>query len=907
MSVPRTSLLPRIAFLHFAIAAIAWNLADFTNSALAADVSGTSWEKDVRPILKRHCFHCHGEEETHEGKLDVRLARTTIAGGDSGAAVVAGKPDESLLLMRVVSGEMPPKDKKLSAAEQETLRRWIAEGAKTNRPEPADPATAFITDEERSFWSFQPVKRPAIPVVKNGGLVRNEIDAFLLKRLEDQGLTYSPEAERAVLIRRLSFDVRGLPPTPDEVDAFVADTSIDAWERLVDRMLASPHYGERWGRHWLDVAGYADSEGYTDDDTIRQEAWKYRDYVIRSFNEDKPYDRFVIEQLAGDELLTPPYANLNPQQIELLTATGFLRMAPDGTGGGVEQGVARNQVIADTLQIATSSLLGMTVACAQCHNHRYDPIPQTDYYRMRAIFEPAFNLVTWRNPLGRRISLYTDDDRKRSAEIEAEAAKVMSEREKVQNAAIAATVEKELAKLPDDKREIVRAARNAPEKDRTPEQQALLKEHPSVNVTAGSLYLYDSKAAAELKKMAEDADRIRGTKPVEEFIRALTEIPGQIPESKLRYRGDPEQPRQTMSPGELTIADVHADQPLTLDDPAIPTSGRRLAYAHRLVDGKHPLTARVFVNRVWMHHFGRGIVATPADFGQLGDRPTHPELLDWLADYFQSPTASPGATADAASPTRWSIKRLHRQLLNSTAYRQSSHRTPELEAVDPDNKLLARMSVRRLESEAVRDAILAANGTMTTKWYGPPVPVMQDEVGQIVLGIENLNGENRPDKIIPLNGEEFRRSIYVQVRRSRPLGVLETFDAPQMTPNCESRSASTVATQSLLLMNSDAVLTAAEQFATHMEKTSSADAAAQGQLAWRLAYGTVPTADEQAQIASFLTTQTERFRAKLPAAPAAGAAPAAKPGDAKPVDPAHQAMTIFCQALLSSNRFLYVD
>ena len=902
MSVASSFQALRSSSLALAIAASALCAGLATGSAQAAD-AGTSWEKDVRPILKRHCFHCHGEEEMHEGKLDLRLARTTIAGGDSGAAVVVGKPEESLLLTRVVSGEMPPKDKKLSAAEQETLRRWIAEGAKTNRPEPADPATAFITEEERSFWSFQPVKRPAIPAVKNLGLVRNEVDAFLLARLEAQGLTYSPEADRAVLIRRLSFDVRGLPPTPEEVDAFIADSSPDAWERLVDRMLASPHYGERWGRHWLDVAGYADSEGYTDDDTVRQEAWKYRDYVIRSFNEDKPYDRFVIEQLAGDELLTPPYVNLTPEQIELLTATGFLRMAPDGTGGSVEQGVARNQVIADTLQIATSSLLGMTVACAQCHNHRYDPIPQTDYYRMRAIFEPAFNLVTWRNPLGRRISLYTDADRKRSAEIEAEAKKVMDEREKVQNEAIAATVERELAKLPEDKREIVRTARNTPEKDRTPEQQALLKEHPSVNVSAGSLYLYDRKAADQLKKMAEEAQRIRGTKPVEEFIRALTEIPGQIPETKLRYRGDPEQPRQTMAPGELAVVDVHADQPLPLDDAALPTSGRRLAYARRLVDGTHPLTARVLVNRVWMHHFGRGIVATPSDFGQLGDRPTHPELLDWLADYFQTPAT---ATADAAASGRWSIKRLHRLLLNTTAYRQSSNRTPALDAADPDNKLLARMSVRRLESEAVRDAILAANGTITTKWYGPPVPVMQDEVGQIVLGIENLNGENRPDKIIPLNGEEFRRSIYVQVRRSRPLGVLETFDAPQMTPNCESRSASTVATQSLLLMNSAAVLTAAEQFATHVEKTGSADAAAQGHLAWRLAYGTVPTAEEQAQIASFLTTQTERFRAKQPVAPA-GAAPVTKPGDAKPVDPAHQAMTIFCQALLSSNRFLYVD
>lgn len=873
------------------------------NVTQAANETESVWERDVRPILKRHCFHCHGEGESPEGKLDVRLARTTIAGGDSGAAVVAGQPDESLLLKRIVQGEMPPKDKKLTAAEQDVLRRWIASGAKTTRPEPADPATAFITEEERGFWSFRPVKRPPVPAVKTTDRVRNEIDAFLLARLESEGLSYSPEADRATLLRRLSFDLLGLPPSPDEVDEFVADASPDAWERLVDRTLASPQYGERWARHWLDVAGYADSEGYTDDDTVRRDAWKYRDYVIRSLNADKPYDRFVIEQLAGDELLTPPYVNLNAEQIEILTATGFLRMAPDGTGGGVDQPVARNQVVADTIQIATSSLLGLSVACAQCHNHRYDPIPQTDYYRVRAIFEPAFNLTTWRSPMGRRISLYTDDDRKRAAEIEAEAKKVMDEREKIMNAAIQATFEKELAKLPEEKREPIRAARSAAAKDRTEEQKALLKEHPSVNVDAGSLYLYDRKAADELKKMAESAQKIRETKPVEEFIRAFTEIPGQMPETKLFSRGDHQQPRQTMLPGELTVLDVHAERPLDADDAAIPTSGRRLAYAKRLVDGTHPLTARVLVNRVWMHHFGRGLVATPSDFGQLGERPTHPELLDWLAAEFQGSATTPSDTA--TGPGRWSIKRMHRLLLTSSAYRQVSRRTPQLESVDPDNKLLARTSVRRLESEAVRDAILRVNGTIAQKAYGPPVPVMQDEVGQIVLGIENLNGENRPDKIIPLNGEEFRRSVYVQVRRSRPLGVLETFDAPQMTPNCESRSASTVATQSLLLMNSAAVLEAAELFATHVERVGSADAAEQGRLAWRLAYGTTPSAEEQIGIATFLAAQSEKFRGRLPSTPAAVAPGAAEP--TPPANPAHQALTIYCQALLSSNRFLYVD
>ncbi len=324
-----------------------------------------NFETDVRPLLKAHCFHCHGEGEQTEGNLDLRLRRLIAQGGDSGAALLEGKPDESLIYQRIKSGEMPPGDKKMSAAEAEKIRVWIAAGAKTARAEPEKITADTIMPEEREFWCFQPVVRTDPPTVRQTEQVRTPIDAFIASRLEANGMTFSPEADKQTLIRRATFDLLGLPPTPEEIAAFVADDSPDAYEKLIDRLLDSPRYGERWGRHWLDLAGYADSDGYTSQDPVRKYAYKYRDYVIRAFNEDQPFDAFIQEQLAGDEMLQPPYKELQPEQIEKLVATGFLRMAPDGTGtGGVDQNEARNQVMAETLKIVSTSLMGLTVGCA---------------------------------------------------------------------------------------------------------------------------------------------------------------------------------------------------------------------------------------------------------------------------------------------------------------------------------------------------------------------------------------------------------------------------------------------------------------------------------------------------------------------------------------------------------------
>jgi mono/diheme cytochrome c family protein len=852
-----------------------------------------AFNADVRPLFKAYCTDCHGEADRPKGGLDLRLRRLTLAGGKSGPAVVPGKAADSLLIERVRSGDMPPGKKKLSAAEVAVLERWVAAGAPVEGAEPAALAPGFaLAAEDRAWWAFQPVRRPAVPEPPGPkSEVRNPIDAFLLAKLAEKGLAFSRPADPLTLARRVYLDLTGLPPTPEEARAFAADPDPLAYEKLVDRLLARPEYGERWGRHWLDVAGYADSEGGSPDDPVRTNAWKYRDYVIRSFNADKPFDRFVREQLAGDELVAPPYAELPPAGLDALVATGFLRTAPDGSGApGADQKLARNAVLTDTVKITASAFLGLTVGCAECHNHRYDPIPQTDFYRLRAAFEPGYDLTAWKPPAARQVSLYTATDRKKAAEVEAEAAAVDKTRLAKQAEFIAATFEKELAKLPEDRRPAARAARDTPDAKRTAAQKKLMQEHPSLNVSAGSLYLYDAKAAAELKTMTEAAAAVRKKKPVEEFVRALTEVPGRVPPTALFHRGDVEQPRGTVPPGGLTVLDDVLPLTAPAGRPPGGTSGRRLALADWLTDPRHPLTARVFVNRTWMHHFGRGLVGSPGDFGRLGERPTHPELLDWLAaDFVQS---------------GWRVKRLHKLILTSAAYRQSSARDPRAAAADPDNHLLGRFPLRRLDAEGVRDATLATSGTLNPKRFGPPVPVMEDDAGLVVIGKANRDGAGYKlgDESVGA-GEEFRRSVYVQVRRSRPLAVLAAFDAATAEPNCEARPSSTTAPQALMLLNGDFALAQADALAARARREAGADPDARIARAWSLAYLRSPTESEAASARDFLRTAADAFRTQ----PAPPPPPKAVAPPATPPTPDDRALAAFCQALLSSNRFLYVE
>ncbi|MEX0977292.1 MAG: DUF1549 domain-containing protein, partial [Pirellulales bacterium] len=472
-----------LALLVSLLAASPWARADDTAGKL-------TYEQHVRAILKANCFRCHGGEEKTEGGLDLRLRRLMAQGGESGPAIVPGNREESLLYQRVKSGEMPPTDRKLTGEEVAAIGAWIDGGAATVRDEPEklDPGLE-ITPEERAFWSFQPIPASVpIPSFGSGDRVRTPIDAFLTRMLREKALAFSPDATKAVLLARAYFDLIGLPPSREELAHFLADGDPEAYERAIDRLLESPHYGERWGRFWLDVAGYADSDGYTAADAVRPFAYKYRDYVIRSLAADKPLDEFIAEQLAGDELTDGDLVNLTPDKIDKLSATGFLRMAADGSAtGGIDQDLAKNQVMADTIKIVTTSLLGLSVGCAQCHDHRYDPIPQADYYRLRAVFEPAYDWKNWRVPDARLVSLWTPAQRAKAEEINAEVNKVGAQYTARQAVYMEEALEQELAKYDDELQGALRLAYKTADKERIPEQKRLLELNPAVNITPGVL------------------------------------------------------------------------------------------------------------------------------------------------------------------------------------------------------------------------------------------------------------------------------------------------------------------------------------------------------------------------------------------------------------------------------------
>ena len=791
--------LPRIRFLVALLCGLghqALLIAEAPPTEAPATPRAVSFEGDVRPILKAYCLDCHGGAEKLSGGLDLRLRRFLMTGGESGTAIQPGLPAESLLLKRMRDGEMPPGEKKVPAEKILVIERWIAEGAITTKlePEKLDPGIG-ITAEERAYWAFQPVRRPETPGVKAAERVRNPIDAFVLAKLEPLGLTINPDADRLTLLKRASFDLTGLPPTLEETRQFLADESPSAYDALIDRLLESKHYGERWGRHWLDIAGYADSEGDGTNDTIRPYIYKYRDYVIRSLNADKPLNQFLIEQLAGDELLPPPFKNMSPDTIETLVATGFLRMAADPTASGQgDPETSRNLVVTDTIKIVSSSLLGLSVGCAQCHDHRYDPIPQADYYRLRAVFEPGLNWKNWVIPRDRVVSLYTDADRTKAGEVEAEAGKLQATYNEKQDKLVAEAFDKALEKFPEDQRETLRAAFKTPDDKRTEEQKKLVATNPGLNVNPGVLYQFNNAAAEELKKDAAVIQTKRAEKPIEDFISILTEPAGAPPVTTVFHRGDHRQPTTPVKPGDLTIAAAEGARfEIAEKDDALPTSGRRLAWARHLVNGQHPLLGRVLANRVWLQHFGRGIVDTPGEFGILGSRPTHPELLDWLGDELVR--------------QGWSLKRMHKLLMTSSVYRQASQRLdPQASSIDTDGALYSRYSVRRMEAEIIRDRMLATCGRLDKTQFGPAVEVIEDFAGQIHV-----------------KDDSARRSVYIQARRTKPVSLLTAFDSPVMSINCDRRIASTVALQSLMLMNGDFTLKQADHFAKRLRLETPGD------------------------------------------------------------------------------------
>ena len=853
----------------------------------AAHAEALRFETDVRPILKAACFHCHGEEKKKRGGLDIRLVHLMQTGGDSGAAVVPGDPDASLLWQQVASDEMPDGPKKLTADQKQVIRDWIAQGAKTVRPEPKDPDTVRFTEEELGHWAFQPVKIHPIPQ-PDGFDIRTPIDAFVAERLAKRGLRFSPRAKRETLIRRITHDLTGLPPTAAEVEAFVGDETPQAWPRLVERLLSSPEFGVRWGRHWLDVAGYAESDGGGGNDTRRPNAWHYRDYVFESFNRNKPIDQFLREQIAGDELIGGKPDTNDPRHVELLTATGFMRMAPDPTQSSNSL-AERNQAAADAVQVIGSSTLGLTVGCAQCHDHKYDPIGIDDYYRFRAIFDPVFPLQKWQQPSARLVDVTSAEDQKKAEEIEARA-KEMDAAIQAKKTELAKTIQAaKLSDVPEEVREETLQAVLASAKDRTERQKELLDLYPMVkpvSFIAGFLVEYDNAAYREFEKQKAEVTKVRETKPPKRLVRVATEQPDVVPVSAVLFRGNPNSPGEKVQPGELAVLSQAGKAPvLPVNESTRTTTGRRIAYASHLTSGQHPLTARVFVNRIWQHHFGQGIVDTPGDFGLNGEPPSHPELLDWLAADFVK--------------HGWDQKRLHRMILLSTVYQQSARRTPELDAIDPENRLLARANLRRLEAEAVRDFILATTGDLNLESGGPSIPVTTNAEGKVVIGVTKIR-DGLAAGVRGQNEAAYRRSAFIESNRSLPLNMLATFDLPEMKPNCDRRRSTTVATQSLWFLNDDQIIGLTGGLADRLFTNHPTEADQRLDALFRKLFATAPTDEEQQYLSSFLERQEELFRADPNAE-------WQKKIKAQPDAPARRSLAALAQVLMASNRFLYID
>jgi hypothetical protein len=672
-----------------------------------ADVQAGAFDTEVAPILAKHCLECHGRSE-RKGKLSLSTADAALAGGANGAVIVPGKPEESLLWEYVDSDEMPRDRPKLSGAEKERLRRWIAEGARWGTPE-IDPFLA--TTERRAgydWWSLQPVREPERPEVRDIAWCRNEIDRFILAGLEGKNLQPAAEADRRALMRRLTFDLTGLPPDPDEVDRFVEDTDVAAYEKLVDRLLGSPRYGERWARHWLDVVRFGESEGF-EYNHIRDNAWRYRDWVVQAYNRDLPYDEFVRQQIAGDVLY--------PGDLDALIATGYhvcgtWDEVAHYEGTSEMQKATRFDEMEDLVSTLGQTYLGLTIACARCHDHKFDPISQKEYYQVAALL-----------------------------------AGVNQEKE---------------------------------------ERKVELAATPGQPDFAGVAHVI---------------------------------VPRQPSPMSVMERGDYRKPREVVSPAGLkALSGVSSDFGL---GPDASEGARREALARWLTDGGNPLTARVFVNRLWYHHFGQGLVDTPSDFGFNGGRPSHPELLDWLASRFVQ--------------GGWEVKQMQRLIVTSAAYRQGSReRDDRGSSVDAENRLLWRANQRRLEGEAVRDAALAVSGALNSRIGGPSF-----------LDIEvNRKGPNTNFEFKGPTGEFSeavnRRTLYRLWARSGNHPLLEALDCPDPSVVTPKRSRTITPVQALAMSNNVFMERCADKFAERVRREAGDDVARQVERAWRLAFSRSP-------------------------------------------------------------------
>jgi len=764
----------------------------------AANERAKFFENEVRPLLVEHCIECHGPDKQN-GDLRLDSLGDLLAGGESGAALVPGEPDESLLIeaVRYESLEMPP-SKQLDDSQIEVLIRWVEMGAPwpgsdPNAPTPRKGQT--FSDEDRQWWALQPVVSPPVPDFDDSSWTRNEIDRFILRDMLSAGLAPAPTADRVTLVRRLYFDVTGLPPSQEQVAAFLSDESPDAYERLVDRLLDSKQHGEHAARAWLDLVRYADSDGYRADG-YRDNAWRYRDYVIDAFNDDKPYDRFVQEQIAADELF--------PEDPESQAALGYLRHGVYEWNNRDAPGQWK-AILEDVTDTTADVFMGLGLQCAKCHNHKFDPLLQKDYFRLQAYFAPMMpeNIVLARQDEVAKHDAAQTQWLKATQALRDEIASIEAPyRQTLKDTAI--------NRFPDDIQSSVLKSVD----DQLPyERQMSYLVMRQVGAEYGYL---ESKLTAgqkdrvlELKRQIAAFDKLR-PQPLPVAM-GVHDVGSQAPPTVLPKRVD-----EVVAPGVPSIID---DAPATIEavDPGRETTGRRAALARWLTDPGNPLSTRVIVNRVWQSHFSRGLAINTSDFGTLGEPPTHPGLLDYLTDRFVK--------------EGWSLKNVRRLILNSATYRQSTQhpRFVEYQSVDPSNRWYWRSDTKRLQAEQIRDAMLAASGKLQSRGGGPSVLA-----------------------------DSPHRSIYARVMRNSPDELLDIFDLPLFFSSNASRNTTTTPVQSLLLINSDLMLGHARAMAKTISSESN-DLESQVAIAWYRVFGRTATAEELLRSIEFIRDQTERL------------------------------------------------
>ncbi|MFK7820557.1 MAG: PSD1 and planctomycete cytochrome C domain-containing protein [Planctomycetaceae bacterium] len=801
------------------------------------------FEAKVLPVLKANCFNCHGAGDVKAG---LRLSDQTslLEGGESGSAVDLANPEESLLLNAINyrDYEMPPKGK-LAQSQIDDITQWVKAGAPfpEDMLEPSDDEDAggppAVNDETKSWWAFQKVKRPSAPKTKAEWGV-NAIDKFVLAKLEEKGLSPNTKANKVALLRRAYYDLVGLPPTPEEVRAFLADKSDSAFEKVLDNLLASEHYGEKWGRHWLDLVRYGETNSYERDGN-KPYVWRYRDYVIRSFNKDKPYDQFVTEQLAGDEL-----PNATP---ETIIATGYYRLGiwQDEPVDPLE---SMYNDLDDILVTTTDTFLGLTVGCARCHDHKIDPIPQKDYYSMLAFFRNI-----------RRYGVRSAESVTDASVLEVDQPADQAEHQKL------LTIHNQ--KLSSHRR----GMKNLEDKVR---RQLEGVEVEDFAYEMNRLAIMKNHVAPKGKKLLT----LNQIRHYESLIRRIRELEAKPPTGLAKVLCVKENGKDSPPTFLLTRGNAHANgeqvepgfpsvlsPPKPTVTPTEKTAGRRLALAKWIASKDNPLTARVIVNRIWQHHFGRGIVRSSSDYGFQGTPATHPELLDWLAAEF----------VDGG----WTFKRMHKLIMLSDAYQMSSDRANKAAiAKDEANDYFWRFNPRRLVAEEVRDSILAMNGRLNTSMFGPSI---YPEVPQVVR-----NGLSRPNAGWPTSPleQQQRRSIYVHVKRSLALPMLASFDVADPDKPCPVRFVTTQPTQALGMLNSRFINDQAQALANSVVDEAGNDTEKQVALAlWRTTQREPADSDIQRGLKLINDLQTKD-----------GAS-------------ANDALRYFCLVSLNLNEFMYLD